>query len=77
MPHVIVKMKVGRTEEQKRRLTEEITKDLIAICNVAETSVSIAIEEFPRDEWDAAVYEADIVPNWEKLYKEPGYGRRP
>ena len=77
MPHIVVKMKAGRTEEQKRRLTEEIAKDVMEICNVPETSVSIAIEEFPKDAWDSAVYEPEIIPNWNKLYKEPGYGRRP
>ena len=44
MPHVIVKLYPGRTEEQKNRLAEAITKDLMAIVKCEEKSVSVAIE---------------------------------
>ena len=39
MPHVIVKLYPGRSEEQKERLTDEIVKDVMNILN-AERSQS-------------------------------------
>jgi 4-oxalocrotonate tautomerase len=73
MPHVIVKLVAGRSEEVKERLAEQIVKDVTTILKVGQESVSVAIEEINSSEWSAKVYAADIVPNWDKLYKEPGY----
>lgn len=73
MPHVIVKMYPGNTEEQKNKLTEEITKAIVNIVNKPEGAVSIAIEEVAENEWMDKVYETEIRPNLEKLYKKPGY----
>ena len=36
-------------------------------------SVSIAIEEVKPQDWAEKVYKTDMVHNWEKLYKKPGY----
>ena len=73
MPHVIVKMYPGRTEEQKRRLTEAIVKDVVAITQVGESSVSVAIEEISPEEWTEKVYKPDILDKPDRLYKKPGY----
>ena len=45
MPHVIVKLWPGRSEAQKRRLAEAITKDVTTILNYGDESVSVAMEE--------------------------------
>jgi 4-oxalocrotonate tautomerase len=37
MPHVIVKMSPGRSEDQKRRLAEAFAKDLIEIVRCKES----------------------------------------
>lgn len=76
MPHVVVKMMAGRTEQQKRRLAAEIVKDVMTILNVGDESVSVAIEDIKAGEWESKVYDPEIIPNWDKLYKEPGYGPR-
>lgn len=73
MPHVIVKLHPGRTEEQKRRLTEEIVKDVMAIANSPETSVSVAFEEVAPADWPEKVYRPDILDKQHTLYKKPGY----
>lgn len=73
MPHVVVKMYPGTSEEQKNKLSEEITKVIVNIVNKPEGAVSIAIEEVAENEWMDKVYEAEILPNLEKLYKKPGY----
>ena len=73
MPHVIVKLWPGKSELQKQRLADEITKDLMKILNYGEESVSVAIEEIPAADWAEKVYRTDIVHNSENLYKKPGY----
>ena len=73
MPHVSVKLYPGRSEEAKRRLAGQIVRDVMAIANCAEESVSVAIEEIGPADWTEKVYEPDILRNWEKLYKKPGY----
>ncbi len=45
MPHVIVKLYPGRSEEQKIKLTDEIIKDVVAIAKCDEKSVAVAFEE--------------------------------
>ncbi len=73
MPHIIVKMYPGRTEQQKRQLADAIVKNVVAFAQVGESSVSVAIEEIPPAEWTEKVYKPDILKNWDKLYKKPGY----
>lgn len=74
MPHIIVKLYPGRTEEQKVRLTEAITKDVVEIAKCQEESVSVAIEEIDPEHWAEKVYEPDILNNESLLYKKPGAG---
>jgi 4-oxalocrotonate tautomerase len=73
MPHVIVKLYPGRSEEQKTRLAEEIVKDVVAIAKCEEKSVSVAFEEVKPEEWTEKVYRPDILEKQETLYKNPGY----
>jgi 4-oxalocrotonate tautomerase len=73
MPHVLVKLWPGKSEQQKARLAEAIAKDLMDILNYGEESVSVAIEEVQPQDWAEQVYKPDIVDNSEKLYKKPGY----
>jgi len=73
MPHVIVKLWPGKSEEQKARLSEEIVKDVMAVLNSREESVSVAIEEVSPDDWSEQVYKPDIMNNPATLYKKPGY----
>jgi 4-oxalocrotonate tautomerase len=74
MPHVIVKVVAGKTELQKQQLAEEITRRVMDVLQYGEESVSVAIEEVKLENWARSVYNKDIVPHWEKLYKKPGYG---
>jgi 4-oxalocrotonate tautomerase len=73
MPHIVVKLWPGKSEEQKARLTEAITKDVMETLNYAEKSVSVAIEEFQPQDWAEKVYKPEIQNNLDKLYKKPGY----
>lgn len=73
MPHVIVKLWPGKSEQQKARLAEAITKNVMDIFNYGEGSVSVAMEEIKPQDWVEKVYQPDIINNPEKLYKKPGY----
>jgi 4-oxalocrotonate tautomerase len=77
MPHVVVKLWPGKSKEQKDRLTRAIVRDVTNIFNYGEESVSVAFEEVAASDWNAKVFEPDILGNWNNLTKEPGYGPRP
>lgn len=73
MPHVIVKLYPGRSEQQKARLAEQIVKDVVSIVNCGEDSVSVSIQEVKPEDWAEKVYKPDILNSPGKLYKKPGY----
>jgi len=73
MPHVIVKLWPGKSEAQKKRLADKITKDVMDVFNYGEESVSLAMEEVSSKDWAEQVYKPDIQAKPDKLYKRPGY----
>jgi 4-oxalocrotonate tautomerase len=73
MPHVVVKLWPGKSEQQKRQLAEAITKDVTDILHYGEESVSVAMEEVSPREWVEQVYKPEIKNNLDQLYKKPGY----
>ena len=73
MPHVIVKLWPGKSEQQKRRLAEAITRDVATVLDYGDESVSVALEEVTPAEWAVKVYRPDIVEKAATLYKKPGY----
>jgi 4-oxalocrotonate tautomerase len=77
MPHVIVKLWPGKTEDQEQRLTETITRAVMDILEYGEDAVSVAFEEVAPADWTPQVYEPDIAANWANLTKRPGYGTPP
>ena len=73
MPHVIVKLLPGRSEQQKVQLAQQLVKDVVRIPNTDDKSVSVAIEEVNAEDWTEKVYKPDIARHWDKLYKKPEY----
>jgi len=73
MPHVSVKLWPGESEQQKARLAEKITKDVIDVFDYGEESVSVGFEEIKSKDRKENVYNPDIQDQWDKLYKKPGY----
>ena len=76
MPHVIVKLYAGRTEAQKAKLAEEVTKAVMTGAGSAEDSISVSIEDVAPGDWTEKVYVPDIIEKWDALYKKPGYDPR-
>ncbi len=70
MPHVIVKMYPGRTEDQKIRLAEAMTQAVVSIAICPEDSVSISLEEVAPEDWNEKVYEPFISVSESTLYKK-------
>ncbi len=73
MPHVIVKLYAGKSEQQKKRLAEAVTKAVTSALNYGEESVSVAIEDVSPERWVEEVYKPDILGNAGRVYKKPGY----
>ena len=74
MPHVVVKLWPGRSEQQKAGLARDIVAALQKNCGSSDASISVAIEEVASEAWMQQVYEPEIAPAMERLYKKPGYG---
>jgi 4-oxalocrotonate tautomerase len=68
MPHVIVKLWPGKSEQQKKELAEEVTKVVMFTLNYGEESVSVGIEEVKPQDWTRQVYEPDILGKRETIY---------
>jgi 4-oxalocrotonate tautomerase len=73
MPHVIVKLYAGRTEQQKTRLAQQLTKAVTTTLKCGEDAVSVSIEDIEPEDWVEQVYKKDILSNPETVYKKPGY----
>ncbi|WP_255696132.1 tautomerase family protein [Shinella sp. NM-101] len=74
MPHVIIKMVEGRTEEQKRALADALASAVTASLGCGEDLVSVAIEDVRDEDWMASVYVPDIRQRSGTMYRMPGYG---
>ncbi|WP_105618016.1 NUDIX domain-containing protein [Vallitalea okinawensis] len=73
MPHINLKLWPGRSEEMKQEVAQRFTDVLVDTLNVDESSISIAIEEVSLGNWTELVYEEEIRPFKDRLYKQPGY----
>jgi len=73
MPHIIVKLWPGKSEQQKNQLAKEITSSVMSVLHYGEESVSVALEEVKSNDWAEKVYKPDIRGKWDMLYKKPGY----
>lgn len=73
MPHVDIKCYPGRTPEQKRLLAEKIAEDVAEIFQTDKGCVSVAITDIEQEEWKRQVWDKEIEPNMDLLYKKPEY----
>jgi 4-oxalocrotonate tautomerase len=73
MPHVIVKLYAGKSEQQKMRLAAAVTKAVTSTLNYGDESVSVAIEDVAPERWAEDVYKPDVIGSADRIYKKPGY----
>jgi 4-oxalocrotonate tautomerase len=76
MPHVIVKLWPGKSEQQKQKLAQGITDAVTASLGYGDDAVSVSLEEVAPADWTEKVYVPDITNGSGKLYKKPGYKPR-
>jgi len=74
MPHVVVKLTAGRTDQQKEALAKAITAAVVQSLGSTEAAVSVGIEDVVEDDWTDAVYRPDILAKADTIFKKPGYG---
>ncbi|MBX9939070.1 MAG: tautomerase family protein [Candidatus Obscuribacterales bacterium] len=73
MPHIVVKLWPGSSEEQKQKLADEIVKAGSAILGKGDAYFSVDIEEVESTDWAEQVYKPEIEGRWDNLYRKPGY----
>ena len=73
MPHVIVKLWPGKSDQQKQKLANAITKAIGEVLHYGEESVSVGFEEIAAKDGTEKVYKPDILGKKSTLYKQPGY----
>jgi 4-oxalocrotonate tautomerase len=76
MPHVVVKLYSGKSEQQKQALANAVTKAVTSTLNYGEGSVSVGIEDVEPKDWTENVYKPDIIGKPATIYKKPGYDPR-
>ena len=54
MPHVIVRMLEGRTQDQKRALVEKVTAAVSETAGAPAEKVTVYIEEMPKNHYAEA-----------------------
>lgn len=72
MPHISVKMLVGRTEEQKKKAAEAVKNALAESLNIGDHYVTVTIEDYTAEEWQE-VFKTEITDNPDKVYVKPNY----
>jgi 4-oxalocrotonate tautomerase len=77
MPHVIVKLWPGKSDNQKSRLVDAITRDVTDVLDYGDDAVSILFDEVAPNDWSERVHKPDILGRWNDLAKQPGYDARP
>ena len=74
IPHVILKMVEGRTEEQKWVLADALTLATASSLGCGAHLVSLAIEDVKDAEWMAEVYGLDSRGRSATIYRMLVYG---
>ena len=76
MPHVVVKLHSGKSNQQKAALAEAVTKVVMDTLGYGQQSVSVGIEDVEPKDWASRVYGPDIVDKPETIFKKQGYDPR-
>ena len=77
MPHVVVKLWPGKSDQQKSQLGKTMTRGVTDILGYDDKAMSVAFQEVAAVDWTEQVYNPDILGKWNDLAKQPSYGTRP
>jgi 4-oxalocrotonate tautomerase len=73
MPHVVIKMLSGRSEQNKTAVADAVSRAVMGALGIHEDAISVAIEDVDQRDWREKVYQPDIIANGVRLYKKPDY----
>jgi 4-oxalocrotonate tautomerase len=73
MPHLNLKIAVGQSDTVKRQLADAFVASLVEIAGVDRNQISVAIEDIDPRHWARDVYDHEIGPKSDTLYRRPGY----
>lgn len=73
MPHIVLKLWKGRSEEQEEALAKAFAKAAHEITGLPAEEISVGIEDYPREKWMQDVYYPQIINGPGTLYVKPGY----
>jgi len=73
MPHIIVKLWPGKSDQQKQHLADAITREVTSILGYTDDAVSVGFDEVGPSDWRDQVYCPDIKDKEVSLYKRPDY----
>ncbi|MGE3474201.1 MAG: tautomerase family protein [Rhodospirillaceae bacterium] len=73
MPHIVVKMFPGRTQQQKQDLADALTQAMIATLQAPADAISVAIEDIEKRDWMDQVAKPEIAGKAATIFKKPGY----
>lgn len=73
MPHVVLKLWKGRSDETKVKIAEAIAKAAHEATGSPEEAISVSIEDYPKEEWMEKVYYPQIMDKQDTLYVKPQY----
>ena len=73
MPHVVVKMYAGKSDQQKSAIAEAITQAVMTAGHYGEGSISVSLEDVAARDWVEKVFKPGILDRPDILYKKPGY----
>lgn len=69
MPHVIVKLWPGRNDQQKRVIADRVIQAIVESAGVAPTTVTVGIEEVPRERWQEEVHVPEVDRKGSSIYR--------
>ncbi|WP_320188367.1 tautomerase family protein (plasmid) [Agrobacterium rosae] len=73
MPHIIMKIAIGKSDAEKIELAQALTAAVISTIMCDERFVSVAIEDVEVADWMEKVYQPEIVSKSGLIYKQPEY----
>lgn len=76
MPHIVVNIWPGRTDETKAELANRLALETAEVLKMDAEYVSVGFHEVPEADWDAFC-EREIEEKPEEIFKRPGEPARP
>ncbi|MES1955963.1 tautomerase family protein [Salinisphaera hydrothermalis] len=73
MPHVNLKIATGHSDTIKHELADAFARALVEIAGAEPSQISVAIDDVAPKRWARDVYQHEIAPKTDVLYRLPGY----